>query len=93
MCNCGPGCKYRGAAGNETTIYQTHWFRCLFPENYGPELIKLAIRDSGEQASTGLFTQHELVTPENVDKIYPNDAWMHVGAKGAIDVMKRATRA
>jgi ribose transport system substrate-binding protein len=28
-----------------------------------------------------VFTQHELVTPENVNKIYPNDAWMHSGAK------------
>jgi ribose transport system substrate-binding protein len=23
-----------------------------------------------------IFIQHELITPENVDKIYPNDAWM-----------------
>ena len=65
-----------------------------FPENYGPELIKLAIEIlENKPVPPAVFTQHELVTPVNVDKIYPNDAWMHVGAKGAVDHMKRAMRA
>jgi ribose transport system substrate-binding protein len=49
-----------------------------FPENYGARLIKLAL-DILEKKPVppAVFTQHELVTSANVDKIYPNDAWMH----------------
>ena len=49
-----------------------------FPENYGPQLIRLALEIlEKKHVSPAVFTQHELVTPENVDKIYPNDTWMH----------------
>ena len=65
-----------------------------FPENYGTELIKLAIEIlENKPVPPAVFTQHELVTPVNVDKIYPNDAWMHVGAKGAVDETARTMRA
>jgi ribose transport system substrate-binding protein len=49
----------------------------FFPETYGIRLIKLAL-DILEKKPTppAVFTQHELVTPETVDKIYPNDKWM-----------------
>lgn len=49
----------------------------LFPESYGTRLIKLVI-DILEKKPVppAIFTQHVLVTPENVDKVYPNDAWM-----------------
>lgn len=49
-----------------------------FPENYGAQLIKLALEILDKKhVPPAVFTQHELVTHENVDKIYPNDAWMH----------------
>ena len=49
-----------------------------FPENYGAQLIKLALEIlEKKHVPPAVFTQHELVTPENVDKIYPNDTWMH----------------
>ena len=49
-----------------------------FPENYGAQLIKLALEIlEKKHVRPAVFTQHELVTPENVDKIYPNDTWMH----------------
>ncbi len=49
-----------------------------FPENYGAQLIRLALEIlEKKHVPPAVFTQHELVTPENVDKIYPNDTWMH----------------
>jgi ribose transport system substrate-binding protein len=50
----------------------------FFPETYGNQLIKLAT-DILEKKPVppAVFTQHQLVTSENVNKIYPNDAWMH----------------
>jgi ribose transport system substrate-binding protein len=49
-----------------------------FPETYGPQLIKLALEIlEKKHVPPAVFTQHELVTPENVDKVYPNDVWMH----------------
>lgn len=48
-----------------------------FPEKYGERLIKLAVDIlSGKPVSPATFTQHELVTPGNVDHVYPNDSWM-----------------
>ncbi len=53
-----------------------------FPETYGAQLIKLALEIlENKRVPPAVFTQHELVTPENVNKVYPNDAWMHSGAK------------
>ncbi len=48
-----------------------------FPETYGPRLVRLAM-DMAENRhhSQMVFTRHALVTPENVDKIYPNDILM-----------------
>jgi ribose transport system substrate-binding protein len=48
-----------------------------FPEAYGQRLIRLAM-DMAENRhhSQVVFTLHALVTPENVDKIYPNDVLM-----------------
>lgn len=47
-----------------------------FPETYGERLIQLALDVLNRKSvPPAVFTQHQLVTPENVDKIYPNDAW------------------
>ena len=62
-----------------------------FPETYGSQLIKLAIEIlEKKRVPPAVFTQHELVTPENVDKIYPNDAWMHTGANAPVGDLKRS---
>jgi ribose transport system substrate-binding protein len=53
-----------------------------FPETYGAQLIKLALDIlEKKHVPPAVFTQHELVTPENVNKVYPNDAWMQSGPK------------
>jgi ribose transport system substrate-binding protein len=48
-----------------------------FPETYGVRIIQLA-QDilNRRPVPPAIFIQHELLTPENVDKIYPNDRWM-----------------
>jgi ribose transport system substrate-binding protein len=49
----------------------------FFPETYGASLIKIAtdILD-GKPVPPATFIQHELVTPANVNQVYPNDSWM-----------------
>lgn len=45
-----------------------------FPESYGDELIPLAIAIlSGKPNPPAVYTRHELITPKNVDHIYPLD--------------------
>jgi ribose transport system substrate-binding protein len=49
----------------------------LFPEEYGVRLVKLALDILQKRhVPPAVFTQHVLVTAQNVDKIYPNDSWM-----------------
>jgi len=46
-----------------------------FPEKYGEALIRLALDILGGKAvPPALFVKHQLVTRENVDHLYPNDA-------------------
>jgi ribose transport system substrate-binding protein len=53
-----------------------------FPETYGAKLIQLALDILNHRpVPPAIFIQHELVTPENVDKVYPNDSWMKEGPK------------
>jgi ribose transport system substrate-binding protein len=48
-----------------------------FPETYGVRIIQLALDILNRRpVPPAIFIQHELLTSENVDKIYPNDAWM-----------------
>jgi ribose transport system substrate-binding protein len=48
-----------------------------FPETYGTRIIQLALEILRHKpVAPAVFVQHELITPENVDKIYPNDSWM-----------------
>jgi ribose transport system substrate-binding protein len=45
-----------------------------FPETYGSRIIRLALDIlNGRHVPPAVFTDHELVTPGNVDKIYPYD--------------------
>jgi ribose transport system substrate-binding protein len=47
----------------------------FFPERYGDGLIRLALDLLANRPTPpALFTKHQLITPENVDHYYPNDA-------------------
>ena len=46
-----------------------------FPENYGTGILRLANQILGRgNAAPAVFVKHHLITPENVDHFYPNDA-------------------
>src|SRR5262249_42229885 len=45
-----------------------------FPEKYGAEIVAVALDILNRRAvPPAVFVKHQLVTPENVDHIYPND--------------------
>jgi ribose transport system substrate-binding protein len=45
-----------------------------FPENYGPEIIALALDILNHRpVPPAVFTRHHLITPENVSHVYAND--------------------
>jgi ribose transport system substrate-binding protein len=55
-----------------------------FPERYGDGLLKLALDILMQrQTPPALFVRHQLVTTENVDHLYPNDALLGHVASGA----------
>jgi ribose transport system substrate-binding protein len=46
-----------------------------FPEKYGDGLIRLALDILGKRpVPPAVFVRHHIITPENVDHYYPNDA-------------------
>jgi ribose transport system substrate-binding protein len=50
-----------------------------FPERYGDGLIRLALDIlSKRPVPPAMFTKHQLITPENVDHFYPNDALLGI---------------
>ena len=50
-----------------------------FPEKYGDGLIKLALQILARRVvPPAVFVKHQIVTRENVDHLYPNDALMGV---------------
>jgi ribose transport system substrate-binding protein len=52
-----------------------------FPEKYGAEILALALDILHRRpVPPAVFVKHQLVTPENVNHIYPNDELMHIGA-------------
>jgi ribose transport system substrate-binding protein len=51
-----------------------------FPERYGEAIIALALdKLEGKEIPSATFTRHQLITPENVDSYYPNDALITAG--------------
>ena len=45
-----------------------------FPEKYGAEIVAVALDILHRRAvPPAVFVKHQLVTPENVDHVYPND--------------------
>ncbi len=54
----------------------------FFPEKYGEGLIRLALDIlAGKATPPALFIKHQLITPDNVDRFYPNDSLL--GVSGA----------
>ena len=52
-----------------------------FPEKYGPEILALALDILHRRAvPPAVFVNHQLVTPENVNHIYPNDGLLQMTA-------------
>jgi ribose transport system substrate-binding protein len=52
-----------------------------FPEKYGAEIVAVALDILSRRAvPPAVFVKHQLVTPENVDHIYPNDRLMQAAA-------------
>ena len=48
-----------------------------FPEKYGDGLIRLAFDILARKAvAPAIFTNHQIITPDNVDHYYPNDSLM-----------------
>lgn len=52
-----------------------------FPEKYGSDLVSVALDILHRRAvPPAVFVKHQLVTPDNVDHVYPNDSLMQVPA-------------
>ena len=52
-----------------------------FPEKYGSEIVAVALDILHRRpVPPAVFVKHQLVTPENVNHIYPNDELMHITA-------------
>ena len=51
----------------------------FFPENYGQHLVRLALDIlANKPVPPAVYVKHLLITAENVDKVYPNDAMSSV---------------
>jgi ribose transport system substrate-binding protein len=54
-----------------------------FPEKYGEQIIKLALDILHHRpVPPAVFVKHQMVTPDNVNHIYPNDELMGMAALG-----------
>jgi ribose transport system substrate-binding protein len=52
-----------------------------FPEKYGAELVNVALDLLHRRpVPPAVFVKHQLITPENVNHVYPNDALMRLSA-------------
>jgi ribose transport system substrate-binding protein len=50
-----------------------------FPEKYGLQIVAVALDILNRRAvPPAVFVKHQLVTPENVDHVYPNDQLIHM---------------
>ena len=53
-----------------------------YPERYGKGLIQFASDIlNNRTVPPAVLTKHEIVTPQNVNKMYPNDSWMTSAGK------------
>lgn len=55
-----------------------------FPERYGEDLIRLAVNIlGGKPVPSAVFVKHKLLTPQNVDLVYPLDGHKPIAVKSA----------
>jgi ribose transport system substrate-binding protein len=53
-----------------------------FPETYGERLVRLALDLLNRRfVAPAVLTQHQLLTANNVDHVYPNDPMLGFAAK------------
>ena len=56
-----------------------------FPENYGSGVIRLALDILARRPTPpAVFTKHQLITPENVDHLYPNDTLLGMARSAVV---------
>ena len=56
-----------------------------FPEQYGEAVISLALdKVQGREIPSATFVKHQLITPANVDLIYPNDKLIGIGESDSL---------
>ncbi|HEV2986252.1 MAG TPA: substrate-binding domain-containing protein [Vicinamibacterales bacterium] len=54
-----------------------------FPEKYGDEILKVALDILHRRpVPPAVFVKHQMVTPDNVNHVYPNDELMGISAAG-----------
>jgi ribose transport system substrate-binding protein len=64
-----------------------------FPERYGDEIISLALSILQKKSvASAVFVKHQLITPRNVDLIYPLDERFHTGMSAAASTPLRESR-
>jgi ribose transport system substrate-binding protein len=52
-----------------------------FPEKYGPEIVSVALDILHRRpVPPAVFVKHQLVTPDTVNHIYPNDQLIQINA-------------
>ena len=57
----------------------------FFPEQYGEAVIALALdRIQGKDIPSATFVKHQMITPANVDRVYPNDRLIRVGTDDSL---------
>ena len=60
------------------------WSVAYFPEKYGADIVAVALDILHRRAvPPAVFVKHQLVTPDNVNHIYPNDELMLAGGMSA----------
>ncbi|MGI4756147.1 MAG: sugar ABC transporter substrate-binding protein, partial [Janthinobacterium lividum] len=57
----------------------------FFPERYGDSVIALALdKLQGKAVPPASFVRHQMITPENVDALYPNDSLIASGGADSL---------
>jgi len=72
-------------ARRELRVPRTHLIGSVayFPEKYGEGIIPLALDILAKKmVPPAVFIKHQLITPENVDHLYPNDGLLGLAGEG-----------
>ncbi|MCS7060423.1 MAG: substrate-binding domain-containing protein [Anaerolineae bacterium] len=64
----------------------------FFPENYGPKVIQLAIDIlMNRRTPPAVFTDHMLITPDNVRQMYPDESDVRYSASRSMEMLRGTT--